>query len=74
MSTIYKCFRFFCCRKTRLHTDSYDDVSSSSEEWYNGWGTEYDKSSSLRNKRAQFYSSIPKIDRRTETPPERCVS
>ena len=73
MNTITNFLRFLCCKKTKLQTDLYDDISSSGE-WYNEWGTEYDKSSSLRNKRAQFYSSIPKIDRQTETLPERYVS
>ena len=73
MSTIYDCFRFLCCKKTRLQTDSYDNISSNGE-WYNEWEKEFDNSSALRQKYAQFYSSIPKIDKRTETQPGQCVS
>lgn len=73
MDTIYNFFRFICCKKIKLQTDSYDDISSRGE-WYNEWDEEFDKSSSLRKKHAQFYSSIPNIDRQTETPPERYVS
>ena len=32
MSTIYNLLRFLCCKKTKLQTDSYDDISSSSDE------------------------------------------
>ena len=74
MNTIYNFFRFLCCKKIKLQTDSYDDISSSSEEWYNGRGTDYEKSSSLRQKHARFYSSIPPIKIQNESQPERCVS
>ena len=66
MSAIYNFFRFFCCKKTKLEPELYDDISSSSEEWYNNWGSEYDKSSTLRQKRSKFYSSIPHIEIETE--------
>ena len=66
MSLIYNFFQFFCCKKKQLPTDIYDDISSSGEEWYNEWGKEFDKSSSLRKKHSKFYSSIPHIETQTE--------
>ena len=71
MNFICNFFRFLCC-KTKMETNLYEDYSS--DESYNACDKEFDKSSSLRQKHAKFYSSIPKINRRTETPPERCVS
>ena len=74
MSAIYNFFRFLCCKGKKLQMNSCDDISGSSEEWFNEWDKEFNKSSSLREKRARFYSSIPHIEIQAEMQPEQCVS
>ena len=72
MNVFYNFLRFLCCKRNKLQMNSYDDISSG--EWYTEWEKEFDKSSSLREKHAKFYSSIPNIEIQDESQPEQCVS
>lgn len=73
MNAIFKFFRFLCCKENKPQMNSCDDISNRGE-WYNEWDKEFDKLSSLREKHAKFYSSIPNIEKQGESQPEQYVS